>query len=133
MSRAFSTVARRLKDLVWTTKGTTENVDWVKQYGDAAVDLVPKLKEVVDSGNVNYIVVIPTRHQKNNDPYQASVTFSKEGNRITSAHVYPDGRVAFSKKIYGSVQVPRIASAPANSGPEKKYLSVRGLIGREGD
>lgn len=52
MSRAFSTAAQKLKSLAWDNKGTTQDVAWVKQYAENAVDLVPQLLDKVDSGTV---------------------------------------------------------------------------------
>lgn len=52
MSRAFSTVAQKLKSLSWSSKGTTQDVAWVKHYAENAVDLVPQLVDKVDSGTV---------------------------------------------------------------------------------
>lgn len=54
MSRAFSTAARALKSLTWSNKGTTQDVTWVKQYAEDAVDLVPQLVDKVDSATVQY-------------------------------------------------------------------------------
>lgn len=50
MSRMFTTSARRIKDLKWKLNGTTEDVDWVKNLLDEAVDQVPGLAGKVDSG-----------------------------------------------------------------------------------
>lgn len=54
MSRAFSTAARNLKSLIWSDRGTTQDVAWVKQYAENAVDIVPQLFDKVDSGSVQY-------------------------------------------------------------------------------
>lgn len=61
----------------------------------------------------------PHATPKNDDPLHASITLSKEGSRVTSAHVYPDGTVIFSKAIYGQVKLSRISEAPEGSGPAK--------------
>ena len=50
MSRMFSSSARRIKELKWKLNGTTEDVDWVKQLLNEAVDKAPGLAGKVDSG-----------------------------------------------------------------------------------
>ncbi|PKY00271.1 hypothetical protein P168DRAFT_322329 [Aspergillus campestris IBT 28561] len=114
MSRAFSTAARALKSLYWSDRGTTMNVAWVKNYAEDAVDLVPQLVDKVDSGTVQGD---PHTTDRNNDPLHGSITLKKGDSRVTSAHVYPDGTVVFSKAAYGRVKVPRISDAPEGSGP----------------
>ncbi|KAJ5916722.1 hypothetical protein N7504_000737 [Penicillium tannophilum] len=114
MSRAFSTVAQKLKSLSWSSKGTTQDVAWVKHYAENAVDLVPQLLDKVDSGTVQGD---PHPTPRNNDPLHGSITFGKGTSRVTSAHVYPDGTVVFSKAVYGRVKLPRIPQAPEGSGP----------------
>lgn len=54
MSRAFSTAVRALKSLSWNDRGTSQNVAWVKNYAENAVDHVPQLVDKVDSGTVQY-------------------------------------------------------------------------------
>ncbi|KAJ5405447.1 hypothetical protein N7465_006731 [Penicillium sp. CMV-2018d] len=114
MSRAFSTVSRKLKSLSWSNRGTTQDVAWVKDYAENAVDLVPQLVDKVDTGSVQGD---PHATPKNGDPYHGSITLGKGESRTTSAHIYPDGTVIFSKKIYGRVKLPRIPGAPEGSGP----------------
>lgn len=114
MSRAFSTAARALKSLTWSNKGTTQDVSWVKSYAENAVDLVPQLLDKVDSGTVQGD---PHPTPRNNDPLHASITLAKGDSCVTSAHVYPDGTVVFSKAIYGRVRVSRVSEAPEGSGP----------------
>ncbi|KAK2809232.1 hypothetical protein FQN50_004068 [Emmonsiellopsis sp. PD_5] len=114
MSRAFSTAARVLKSLTWNDKGTTKDIAWVKHYAENAVDLIPQLREEVDSGTVQGD---PHPTPKNNDPSHGSITLGKGDTRITSAHVYPDGTVVFSKTKFGRVKVPRIPESPEGSGP----------------
>ncbi|RAL01112.1 uncharacterized protein BO80DRAFT_455210 [Aspergillus ibericus CBS 121593] len=85
-SRAFSTSVRHLKKLKWTRQGTTQDVTWLTESMDDTVDHVP------DSGN-------PHSTPSKNDPYHGSVElFNSAGQRITSAHVYPNGYVKFSKE-----------------------------------
>ncbi|KAL4806927.1 hypothetical protein BDV18DRAFT_160090 [Aspergillus unguis] len=114
MSRAFSTAAQKLKSLSWSNRGTTQDVAWVKHYAENAVDLVPQLLDKVDSGTVQGD---PHPTLKNNDPLHGSITLGNGESRVTSAHVYPDGTVVFSKATYGRVKVPRDAEAPEGSGP----------------
>lgn len=45
------------------------------------------------------------------------MTLRKGDSRVTSAHVYPDGTVIFSKAMYGRVKLPRIPDAPEGSVP----------------
>lgn len=52
MSRTFSTAVQKLKSLSWSNRGTTQDVAWVKQYAENAVDLVPQLLDKVDSATV---------------------------------------------------------------------------------
>ncbi|KAJ9218537.1 hypothetical protein DTO207G8_9111 [Paecilomyces variotii] len=114
MSRAFSTAAQALKSLSWTNKGTTKDVSWAKSYAENAVDLIPQLLDKVDSGTVQGD---PHPTPRNNDPLHASITLARGDSRVTSAHVYPDGTVVFSKAMYGQVKVPRVPEAPEGSGP----------------
>ncbi|KAJ5533393.1 hypothetical protein N7494_009945, partial [Penicillium frequentans] len=114
MSRAFSTAAQKLKSLSWSNKGTTQDVAWVKEYAEKAVDLVPQLLDKVDSGTVQGD---PHPTPRNDDPLHGSITLKKGESRVTSAHVYPDGTVVFSKSLYGRVKLPRTAEAPEGSGP----------------
>lgn len=64
----------------------------------------------------------PHATPKNNDPYHVSVTLgvkNTEGkDRVVSAHVYPDGRVKFSK-TWGPVKGTRDPEAPDDNGPAK--------------
>ncbi|PLN77918.1 hypothetical protein BDW42DRAFT_187745 [Aspergillus taichungensis] len=117
MSRAFSTAAQKLKSLSWSNRGTTQDVAWVKHffYAETAVDFVPQLLDKVDSETRAGGDLHPTL--KNNDPLHGSVTLTKGDSRVTSAHVYPDGTVVFSKATYGRVKVPRDPEAPEGSGP----------------
>jgi hypothetical protein len=39
--------------------------------------------------------------------------------RITSAQVYPNGTVVFSKSVYGKVKLERIPEAPEGPGPDQ--------------
>ena len=50
MSRVFSTSARRIKEIKWKFNGTTEDVNWVKNLLNEAVDQAPGLAGKVDSG-----------------------------------------------------------------------------------
>lgn len=50
MSRMFSSSARRAKELKWKLNGTTEDVSWVKDLLNQAVDQAPGLAGKVDSG-----------------------------------------------------------------------------------
>ncbi len=52
MSRLFSTAVRRVKALKWKLNGTIEDVEWVKDLLNKAVDQTPGLAEKVDSGIV---------------------------------------------------------------------------------
>lgn len=67
MSRAFSTAAQKLKSLSWSSRGTTQDVAWVKHYAENAVDLVPQLLDKVDSGTVQYILPLPGASQLTSD------------------------------------------------------------------
>ena len=50
MSRMFATSSRRIKELKWKLNGTTEDVSWVKNLLNEAVDQAPGLAGKVDSG-----------------------------------------------------------------------------------
>ncbi|KAH1487060.1 hypothetical protein KXV92_005847 [Aspergillus fumigatus] len=94
--------------------GTNQDVSLVKSYAENAVELVPQLFDKVDSATVQGD---PHPTPRNNGPLHASITLAKGDSRVTSAHVYPDGTVVFSKAMYGRVKVSRVAGAPEGSGP----------------
>ncbi|KAH8695685.1 hypothetical protein BGW36DRAFT_298683 [Talaromyces proteolyticus] len=116
MSRAFSTAAQQLKKLGWTLNGTTADVAWAQRTAEKAVDKAHGLGGKVDSGVVQGN---PHPTPKTGDPYHCSITIGKGDvkgkNRVVSAHVYPDGTVAFSKD-FGTVKVERDPEAPEGDG-----------------
>ncbi|KAK4862965.1 hypothetical protein LT330_010709 [Penicillium expansum] len=116
MSRAFSTASRQLKKLGWFLNGTTQDVSWAQGYAESAIDAVPQLLDKIDTGTIQGN---PHPTLKNNDPLHASIILQKGPIRVTSAHVYPDGTVVFSKAVYGQVKLARSDEAPEGSGPSK--------------
>ncbi|KAA8642632.1 hypothetical protein EYZ11_011474 [Aspergillus tanneri] len=110
-SRAFSTGARRMKKLDWKLKGTSVDVTWLTEQMDDSIDQVPGLESVV-SGQVNGN---PHPTPGNDDPYHGSVElYNQAGQRLTSAHCYPNGYVKFSKENkYKPVKLPPHPKAPA--------------------
>ncbi|OOF91815.1 hypothetical protein ASPCADRAFT_518218 [Aspergillus carbonarius ITEM 5010] len=108
-SRAFSTSARQLRKLNWKFNGTTEDVTWITESMDDIVDVIPGL-ESVESGQVNGN---PHATPSKNDPYHASVELQKKGGKpLTSAHVYPNGYVKFSKEKFGAHKASPHPKAP---------------------
>ncbi|RHZ60747.1 uncharacterized protein CDV56_108551 [Aspergillus thermomutatus] len=120
MSRAFSTTAQQLKKLKWRLNGTTVDVAWAQRTAEKAVDKAPGLAGKVDSGVVQGN---PHPTDKTGDPYHASITLGindvQGKDRVTSAHVYPDGSVTFSKEVYGRVKVDVDPAAPKEGSASK--------------
>ncbi|PKX88858.1 uncharacterized protein P174DRAFT_379394, partial [Aspergillus novofumigatus IBT 16806] len=85
-----------------------------------AVDKAPGLAGKVNSGVVQGN---PHPTDKTRDPYHASITLginNIEGkDRVTSAHVYPNRSVTFSKEVYGRVKVNVDPAAPKEGSASK--------------
>ncbi|KAJ5683317.1 hypothetical protein N7462_006482 [Penicillium macrosclerotiorum] len=96
-ARAFSSTAGQLRPITWDFKGTTkEKADWVRHQAEDALDLHKGL-EGVTRGEINGDPH-PTRKRDGTvDPLHGSVVFLKLNKPVTSAHVYTDGTVVFSK------------------------------------
>ncbi|KAJ5941859.1 hypothetical protein N7516_002027, partial [Penicillium verrucosum] len=77
---------------------------WAQGYAESAIDAVPQLADKVDTGTVQGN---PHATLKTDDPFYASIILQKGPIRVTSAHVYPDGTVVFSKSAYGEVKLAR--------------------------
>ncbi|KAF3479749.1 uncharacterized protein GIQ15_06725 [Arthroderma uncinatum] len=108
--RAFSTSARLMRKLTWRLNGTTADVTWLTEQVDESVDHVPGLESVV-SGQVNGN---PHATAKTGDPWHGSVElYNKAGDRVTSAHGYPNGYIKFSKEAkYKPIKLPPHPKAP---------------------
>ncbi|KAJ6036012.1 hypothetical protein N7540_000291 [Penicillium herquei] len=110
-SRSFSSTSRQLKQLNWSYRGTTVDVNWLIRQIELSVEEVPGLKARAVSGEV---IGNPHPTPSRDDPYHGSVILlDKEGKRITSAHAYINGLVKFSKEtLYQPVKLPPIEEAP---------------------
>ncbi|EFR00912.1 hypothetical protein MGYG_03915 [Nannizzia gypsea CBS 118893] len=108
-SRPFSTTAKLMRKLTWTLNGTTTDVTWVTEQTEESVDHVPGLEGVV-SARVNGN---PHCTPKTGDVWHGSVElYNSTGTRVTSAHVYPNGYIKFSKKKYQGVKLSPHPRAP---------------------
>ncbi|KMP02192.1 hypothetical protein CIHG_06970 [Coccidioides immitis H538.4] len=119
-SRAFSTSARQMKKLDWKLKGTTVDVTWLMEQINDSVDHVPGLESVLTDASGN-----PHPTPAKDDPYHGSVElYNHAGQRVTSAHCYPNGYVKFSKKKFQNVKlVPHLKAPvipPASSKPDSE-------------
>lgn len=114
------------------------DVAWAQRTAEKAVDKAPGLADKVDSESYSTCAFYscqgmhspsdrnrgnPHSTDKTGNPYHASITLGindvQGKDRVTSAHVYPDGSVTFSKEVYGRVKVDVDPAAPKEGSASK--------------
>lgn len=96
--RRFTTTARSAKALHWRDVGTTVPVEFYQRRVEAAIEALPP--HLLAKVEVGIIQGNPHPTPANNDPEHVSGRIGR-GNvsgkrRLSSFHVYPNGRVVFS-------------------------------------